>query len=450
MRFKSIFARTIFLHVIAVVIVSIVMPIALYWLLNAETNSLHDRVMREQADAIARHLVMRPDGQWALDLPPSLQDVYSKAYGRYAYSIVDETGHVLFSSLGEPLPIFPSDAHSSDLVFLETPRGEDTISGASLPKQIGGRTIWVQVAENLGHRDALTDDIVANFFIRVGWITLPMLLLLLAIDIVIFRRAMRPLLQASEQAKTIGPTRTDVRLPMDGIPTEIQPLVLAVNQALDRLEQGFRVQREFTADAAHELRTPLAVLRTRLDTLSDKRATEALRQDVEGMSRIVGQLLDIAESDTFIVAPSDKADLHGVCAEVVEAVVPLAIAQGREICLDAADEPVWVRGNPDMLYRAVRNLVENAIHHTPQGTAVELVVKSEGTITVLDQGSGIQEGEREFLFRRFWRRDRRRAGSAGLGLSIVRRIADAHMASIVVENRRGGGASFTLRFPRTA
>jgi signal transduction histidine kinase len=376
--------------------------------------------------------------------------VYSKAYGRYAYSILDETGHVLFSSLGEPLPIFPSDAHSSDSAFLETPRGEDTISGVSLPKQIGGRTIWVQVAENLGHRDALTDDIVANFFIRVGWITLPMLLLLLAIDIVIFRRAMRPLLQASEQAKTIGPTRTDVRLPMDGIPTEIQPLVLAVNQALDRLEQGFRVQREFTADAAHELRTPLAVLRTRLDTFSDKRATEALRQDVEGMSRIVGQLLDIAESDTFIVAPSDKADLHGVCAEVVEAVVPLAIAQGREICLDAADEPVWVRGNPDMLYRAVRNLVENAIHHTPQGTAVELVVKSEGTITVLDQGSGIQEGEREFLFRRFWRRDRRRAGSAGLGLSIVRRIADAHMASIIVENRRGGGASFTLRFPRTA
>lgn len=450
MRFKSIFARTIFLHVIAVVIVSIVMPIALYWLLNAETKSLHDRVMREQADAIARYVVLRPDGHWALDLPPSLQDVYSKAYGRYAYSIVDETGHVLFSSLGEPLPIFPSDAHSSDLVFLETPRGEDTISGASLPKQIGGRTIWVQVAENLGHRDALTDDIVANFLIRVGWITLPMLLLLLAIDIVIFRRAMRPLLQASQQAKTIGPTRTDVRLPMNGIPTEIQPLVLAVNQALDRLEQGFRVQREFTADAAHELRTPLAVLRTRLDTLSDKRATEALRQDVEGMSRIVGQLLDIAESDTFIVAPSDKADLHGVCAEVVEAVVPLAIAQGREICLDAADEPVWVRGNPDMLYRAVRNLVENAIYHTPQGTAVELVVKSEGTITVLDQGPGIQEGEREFLFRRFWRRDRRRAGSAGLGLSIVRRIADAHMASVIVENRRGGGASFTLRFPRTA
>jgi signal transduction histidine kinase len=217
--------------------------------------------------------------------------------------------------------------------------------------------------------------------------------------------------------------------------------VQAVNQALDRLEKGFSVQREFTADAAHELRTPLAVLRTRLDTL---------RHDVEGMGRIVGQLLDIAESDTFIVAPSEKADLHSVCAEVAGSMAPLAITQGKEICLDAADEPVWVNGNPDMLYRAVRNLVENALHHTPAGTAVEVVVRSDGTVTVLDQGPGIHEDEREFLFRRFWRRDRRRAGSAGLGLSIVHRIAEAHLASITVENRGTNGASFSLKFPRAA
>jgi signal transduction histidine kinase len=356
----------------------------------------------------------------------------------------------LFSSLDESRPIFPSDAHSSELVFLDTRRGADTISGASVPKQVGDRMIWIQVAENLAHRDVLTDDIVADFFKRVGWITLPMLLLLLAIDIVIFRRALRPLLQASNQAKNISPARTDVRLPVDPIPTEIRPLVSAVNQALDRLEQGFRAQREFTADAAHELRTPLAVLRTRLDTLADQKTTEALRQDVEGMCRIVGQLLDVAESDTFVVAPSERADLHAVCAEVVESVAPLAIAQGKEISLDAADEPVWVNGNADMLYRAVRNLVENALRHTREGTAVELAVTVDGTVTVLDQGPGIHDDDREFLFRRFWRRDRRHAGSTGLGLSIVRRIAEAHMASITVENRKTGGASFSLRFPRAA
>ena len=103
-----------------------------------------------------------------------------------------------------------------------------------------------------------------------------------------------------------------------------------------------------------------------------------------------------------------------------------------------------------MLYRAVRNLVENAIRHTPRGTAIELVVKSDGSIKVLDQGPGIDEKDRAFLFRRFWRRDRGLAGGAGLGLSIVRRIADAHMASITVENRDTGGASFSLKFHRAA
>src|ERR1700730_15299846 len=221
MRFKSIFARIIFSHVIAVIAVSAFMPLALYWLLSRETDALHDHAMREQADSIAHHLVLRADGSWALDLPNSLQALYSKAYGRYAYSIIDETGKVLFSSLDETTPIFPSDSHSSDLVFIETRRGEDTISGASVPKEMGGRTVWIQVAENMAHRDVLTDDIVADFFKRVGWITLPILLLLLVIDIVIFRRALRPLVQASDRAQSISPTRTDVRLPVDEIPTEI-------------------------------------------------------------------------------------------------------------------------------------------------------------------------------------------------------------------------------------
>jgi signal transduction histidine kinase len=107
-----------------------------------------------------------------------------------------------------------------------------------------------------------------------------------------------------------------------------------------------------------------------------------------------------------------------------------------------------VKGNPDMLFRAIRNLVENAINHTPPGTTVEIGVTPDGTVSILDHGPGIKDDEREFLFRRFWRRDRRRAGSAGLGLSIVRRIAEAHAASIVVENRAAGGASFSLRFTR--
>jgi signal transduction histidine kinase len=445
--FRSIFSRTIFLHVIAMVITAIFIPLALYWFLKSAANDLHQQAMRDQADLVAHYLVVAPDARVALELPPALQDLYSPAYGRYAYAVLDADGGVLFSSRRDHGAIF-SGGRSAQPAFLEARQGSATISGVSLPKQLGETTVWVQVGEDLAHRDVIIDDIVADFFKRVGWITLPILLFLLAIDIAIFRGTLRPLLHASIMAKEITPIRTDVRLSTRDIPTEILPLVEAINQALDRLETGFRVQREFTADAAHELRTPLTVLRSRIDALLDRSAAKPLHKDIEGMARVVSQLLDIAELDTLSVGASERADLRAVCAEVAELAAPLALAQGKSVALSGAEKPVWVNGNAEMLSRAVRNLLENAINHSPAGTSVEIVVEDNGTVRVLDEGPGIDTHEREMIFRRFWRRDRRRSGGAGLGLSIVQRIADAHAARISVENRACGGAAFSLRLRR--
>jgi signal transduction histidine kinase len=357
---------------------------------------------------------------------------------------------VLFSSLEGGAAIFPNDRRLAPEQFLETRRGKAVIYGASIAETIAGKTLWVQVAQDLAHRDVLIDDIVADFFPRVGWITLPILLVLLMIDIVIIRGAMQPVLQASDTAETIGPARTEVRLPTQGMPREILPLVKAVNQALDRLDRGFRTQREFTADAAHELRTPLAILRARIDTLEDTTVREALRQDIAGMSRIVSQLLDIAELESFVVDPEERADLRSVAAEVAAFIAPLAVTQGKSIALTGAGQPVWIRGNPETLFQAIRNLAENALNHTPAGSAVEIDVAESGVLRVLDDGPGVPESERELIFRRFWRRDRRRPGNAGLGLSIVSRIVEAHAGSIAVENRTGGGAVFSLYFARAA
>ena len=445
-RFESITWRIVFLHMVAVIATAIFMPLAIYWFLDSNVENLQHRSMREQAETLVRHLVPRSGASWSLDLPNGLRDQYSEAYGRYAYAILDDAGQILFSSSADRMPIFAVEDRSSPISFFETPRGDRTISGASLRKELDGRIVWVQVAEDLTHRDVLIDDVVANFFWRVGWIAIPILLLLLAVDIVIFRLGIKPLLKASDQAKHISPTRIDVRLPTDDIPKEILPLVTAVNQALDRLEQGFRRQREFAADAAHELRTPLAILRTRVETLLDKAATRALYQDIENMTRVVSQLLDAAELETIFVDPCERADLRGVCTEIGEFIAPLALAHGKTIALNGVEEPILVKGNPELLRWAVRNLVENAINHTPQGTTVEVIVGDQGTVSVLDEGAGVPVANRKLIFQRFWRGDRHGAAGAGLGLSIVKRIVDAHGGTITVENRPGGGADFTMRF----
>jgi signal transduction histidine kinase len=231
------------------------------------------------------------------------------------------------------------------------------------------------------------------------------------------------------------------------MPPEILPLVKAVNQALDRLELGFRSQREFAADAAHELRTPLAILRTRIETLPHSEASRALGRDVENMSRVVSQLLDATELETAIVDPESVADLHEVGVEIAEFIAPLALKRGKSIELIGVDKPVLIVGNAEMIRRATRNLVENALHHTPEGTAIEIVVGQDGSISVIDNGDGVPPENRESIFKRFWRRSTRASGGAGLGLSIVKKIVEAHHGSITVEDAPGRGARFIMRFP---
>ncbi|GMO20500.1 sensor histidine kinase [Bradyrhizobium sp. TM233] len=431
--FKSLIWRIVFLHILAVAVVAIFLPLVLFWLLNSEIDQLHRDAMRAQAEVLAERIVARPDGLLTFNLPDSLKGLYSEAYGRYQYDIRDAEGRLLFSS------------HRRSAAAA-APRSSETISGAAVTREVDGKTVRIQVAEDLAHRDVIIDDIVSNFFRRVGWITIPILLILLATDIIIFRRAIAPLWKASEEASNIGPARTDIRLPTEQIPREILPLVTAVNQALDRLEGGFRVQRQFTADAAHQLRTPLAILRTRIETLDDRAARQALHADIETMSRLVAQLLEIAELDTLVLDPGETADLRAVCAEVVASIAPFAIAQHKDIALRGTDAPVTIHGNAEMLQRAILNLAENAIKFTAKDTTVDVEVCEDGSVRVRDCGPGIAEAERELIFQRFWRADRRRSDGAGLGLSIVRAVADDHAATVAVANLTGGGAEFTLRF----
>jgi len=444
-RFRSIISRVVALHVVAIGVISIVMPLALYWLLNEAANGLHRDALRSQAVTISGFLKPQPDGDVALDIPTEMQPLYAGSYGLYSYAVLDPTGKVLFSSRNDGSALFPlQDSHVGDWAMRRRSTGS-VLFGVTVGRAVGGQSYLIQVAQDLSHRDVIIDDIVASFFPSVAWITFPLLMALLLFDIMIFRRALKPVREASDTALSIGPTSTDVRLPEAAMPTEIVPLVHAVNQALDRLETGFRAQRDFTADMAHELRTPLTIVRARVDSLEPGPLRDSLRTDLENTTRIVNQMLDIAELESFIVAGDARADLQAVCAEAVAFMAPLAVGQSKMIALGGSEAPVWVRGHPEALFRAVRNLIENAIRHAPAGGSIEVEVSADGAVRVLDDGPGVPESERESVFRRFWRRDRTHAESRGLGLAIVARVAQTHDGDITVENRPTGGAAFTLR-----
>jgi len=442
-RFRSIITRIVVLHVVAIGVTSILMPLALYYLLDQAANNLHRDALRSQAFTIASFLRPQPDGSLALDIPPEVRPLYSGNYGLYAYAVLDTQGRVLFSSRSDGGPLFTPDEQSLSDWFIRRRSSGAMLFGVSVPRPIGERMYFIQIGQDLAHRDVIIDDVVASFFPRVAWITFPILLLLLLIDILIVRRALDPVREASTTASAIGPQRTEVRLPEQSMPAEIAPLVHAVNQALDRLETGFRAQRDFTADMAHELRTPLTIVRARVDSLEPGPLRDSLRTDLENTTRIVNQMLDIAELESFIVATDAKADLHEVCADAVGLMAPLAVELGKTIALTGEPGPVWVRGHAEALFRAVRNLVENALRHTPPGLSIEVEVLKDG-VRVLDDGPGVPDADRESIFRRFWRRDRARGHSRGLGLAIVARVAEAHDGSVTVENRPEGGAIFSL------
>jgi signal transduction histidine kinase len=447
LRFRSIVSRTIVLHLLAIAVVSVLMPLALYLMLKYAAQDLHEQALRGQAAELAQHIGRGPDGQLQVRLTPRLADLYSDDYQRYSYAVGDGSGQVLLSSFADGRSLTAKAPPIDRGISFSSHHDGTEIFGVSVPMALGGQNLWIEVAQDLAHRDVLIDDIVANFFGRVGWVTAPILLLLLMIDMVIIRRALRPVVAASDLAENIGPLHTDLRLPEAPMPREVQPLVHAVNQALDRLEEGFRIQREFTADAAHELRTPLTILRTQIDMIGDAELAQSLRHDVENMSRLVNQLLDMAELDTFVIGDDETADLVAVSTEVASFLAPIAVAERKRLAVSGARHAVLVRGNADMLARAVRNLVENALVHTPRGSTVEIEVDPKGSINVMDKGRGVAAADREQIFQRFWRRDRRRQGSAGLGLSIVARIAELHDARVSVSDRPNGGAAFKLSFP---
>lgn len=204
-------------------------------------------------------------------------------------------------------------------------------------------------------------------------------------------------------------------------------------------------QRQFSADVAHELRTPLAVMKLHLDALEDKNTSKVLLRDVDSMSHLVDQILTLAQMNMLEINVNNEVDLHAVCTNVASRLAPLAIKEKRSIEVVGHGGPVVMLGNLDMLERMLSNLVENAIKYSSRNTTVTVKVDKDAKLSVIDHGKGIPVEVRDQVFDRFLRSDLR-SGGTGLGLSIVKQIVDRHKGTIEISETPGGGATVTIHF----
>ena len=414
---------------------------------EAERDSLRDRSLLAQAADLASHVTLA-EGGVTLSLPANLGDAYSRPDRQFIFLIVDGEGRVLASSHGQKRPIAPLPEPGGDPYFsLPDLDGRGGYYGVTSPLGNGHELpLFIQVAQGALHDDVLADSVVEEF-LEQSW---PLLLLLgigiLSVTVWTVRQSLSPVTSLSQLARRIGPGNLGMRLPEDDLPAEILPLVQAVNRSLGRIEEGYSRERDFTANAAHELRTPLAVLKAHVETMSGLEDVPALIEELNGVERLVGQLLRLSQADNLVLRLDERADLAAVAKGVAEQLAPLALREGKSISL-AEGGPLPVHGNADFLSLAIRNLVENALAHTPRGEAVEIRMGPGARVSVIDRGPGVAPEDEERIFERFYRAPAEGGKGAGLGLAIAKRIAVIHGGGIETGRETGKGAVFTLYLP---
>jgi two-component system sensor histidine kinase QseC len=307
------------------------------------------------------------------------------------------------------------------------------------------------VAELTKDRDELARDIAGNL-LKPLLFSLPLLAFLLWVAVA---RSLRPLVRLTSEVEQREP---DNLAPLDAgsAPREVVPLIDRLNKLFVRIDASLQKERRFTADAAHELRTPVAGIKAQAQVargaLNEVDRVHALDNAILGCDRaahLIDQLLTLARIDTLDETGTEPCLLKNIASEVIAAIAPTALSQNVRLELKDGDD-VKVRGNPVLLRIMLRNLIDNAVRHTGAGTTVEIKVRQEhgqSCLSVTDNGPGIPEAELERVAERFYRPAGTSASGSGLGLSIVKRIAEIHAASLqLAKAENGTGLSITVVF----
>ena len=415
---RSLLGQFVAVHAVTALVATIALSLGVAMLLHSTTDHYQRRLLRQQAAIVAS----------ALPLVALPGDVLTDGM---AIAVIDRRRTVLLAKGPARPRIIAAVPMDHGAHFFR--RG--VIEAYSVP--IAGNR-WIVASQDSAAPEVITDDIVSAFLKRFALLVLPIAALVPLIGALLTRRLTRRMQAVSATAAAIGPRTLDTRLPRGTLPSEVEPLAVATNEALDRLENGFRTQAAFAADIAHELRTPLAVIRLRADAVADAALKGALLGSVDRAARVVAQLLALADLERPVEESGETLDLATLAETVVASRAPGILAGDRTIALEDLSSYTDSVGYPGAILLALENLVDNAVRHTPPGTAIVVRVGPGARLAVIDDGDGVAPGDLARLKHRFWRGDGSRSEGSGIGLSIVDRVARAHHGILDITPGPGG------------
>ncbi len=419
-------------------------------------NRSYDHLLVSSALSIADSVAL-VDGQWQVDLPYAALDLLAMApEDRVFYRVADSRGS-LITGYGD-LPTAPRGATGEGPApqLFDAPYSGETVRFAVVARTLSSPSaqgeVRVQVGQTRRAREALAQEMVNRALLAISVLSL----LSLALVGVGVHRAFRPLVRVERELSRREPS--DLR-PLDAhVPREMDQMVAALNRFMERLSSSNETLRSFMAEAAHQMRTPLAALRAQAQLALDdddpedmRRSLLAIERNASHMSRLLNQLLSdasvIHRSNLQRYAPVDLAEtVHQALHEAVPQVDPIPRVQ-----LLVTAGPVWVQGDALLLREAIKNLIDNAIKYSA-AAPLQVALTTEGdsaVLTIADHGPGIAAADAERVFERFARGEGAATGGAGLGLAIVKRVVDAHGGHIDLANRREGGLVATITLPRS-
>ncbi|QRQ86920.1 sensor histidine kinase [Cupriavidus oxalaticus] len=438
-----------------------------YLVAKSIANGPFDRALEASAIVLSQQL-REVNGRVTLQLPLSAREILrADETDNIYYQVVGKRGEYIAGDHDLPLPSEEDQGHAG-LVSLRDDRvaGNDVrvaYTYIDLRNVSGNQPVLVQVAETLDKRARLANEIIKGVILP-QFVILPLAVVLVWFGL---SRGLAPLTAIQQRIRARNPGDTS---PIDerAAPQEITPLVGSFNDLLARLDQSVQTQKRFIADAAHQMKTPLAGLRMQAELAQREQSPEELRRSLaqiagssERTAHLVTQLLSLARMENLAGAGGmGELDLGALAREVVKDWLPQAWARDIDLGLEADDHPVTVLGNRLMLTEMLNNLLDNAIRYTPRGGHATVRVSADAFepfayLDVEDTGPGIAPADRERVMERFYRVLGTNTEGSGLGLAIVREIVQQHGGDVQISDHvyqqspRLAGAHFrvTLRRP---